>query len=381
MNLFHCDHCQAQVYFDNNTCLGCGAVLAFLPGELNMAGFVLTAETSDGTPEGFHARLGAPEGEICGWRPCVHRHGARACNWAVAVDDPNPECPSCRLTVIAASAPELDQERRWYAVESAKRRLLHTLLSLGIPLRPKASPDDWTGLAFVWQVPESGQQVVTGHHNGTITLNLAEADDDQRESARVAFNEPLRTVLGHLRHEISHYLDMRFVDSDAALASEFTQLMGDKQRDYKAALNTYYAQGAPTDWQKSHISAYASAHPWEDWAETCAHYLLIVDAVETAAAWGLRLDNAPEAQDSQATGTASLSAKHLVLQYWLPVSRFLNGMARSIGLRDSYPFVIEPTVLTKLDFVQRVLQAASTAPTDVLQTPHLPVEQPSPTYV
>ena len=109
--------------------------------------------------------------------------------------------------------------------------------------------------------------------------------------------------------------------------------------------------------------------------------MLIVDAVETAAAWGLRLDNAPEAQDSQATGTASLSAKHLVLQYWLPVSRFLNGMARSIGLRDSYPFVIEPTVLTNVDFVQRVLQAASTAPTDVLQTPHLPVEQPSPTYV
>ena len=37
------------------------------------------------------------------------------------------------------------------------------------------------------------------------------------------------------------------------------------------------------------ISSYATTHPWEDWAETWAHYLHMADALETAASIGLSL--------------------------------------------------------------------------------------------
>lgn len=375
MKLFHCAHCQEQVYFDNHTCLSCGAVLAFLPLELTLAGFVLASQ--DGPP-GFFSRLGQPEDEPCRWRPCVNRHSARQCNWAVSNDDNNVACESCRLTDAAACAPESGHEKRWYAAECSKRRLVYTLLSLGIPLQAKQGPDDWAGLAFVWRVAEGGEAAVTGHDDGTITLDLMEADDDHRESARVAFNEPLRTVLGHLRHEISHYLDMRFVDTNAALAQEFTQLMGDKQRDYPQALQQHYQNGAPPDWQQHHISAYASAHPWEDWAETCAHYLLMVDAVETASAWGLRLEHVESVGDTTPDNVSNLPAQRLVVKHWLPVSRFLNAMARAIGLRDSYPFVIAPNVLDKLDFVQRVLQQAPQSPHAAPGNAPVQSVQPSP---
>jgi hypothetical protein len=39
---------------------------------------------------------------------------------------------------------------------------------------------------------------------------------------------------------------------------------------------------SPANWQKSFISKYATSHPWEDWAETWAHYLHIMDMLETA---------------------------------------------------------------------------------------------------
>src|SRR6202011_5238904 len=40
---------------------------------------------------------------------------------------------------------------------------------------------------------------------------------------------------------------------------------------------------------RPHVTPYASAHPWEDFAETWAHYFHMVDTLETATAFGLRL--------------------------------------------------------------------------------------------
>jgi hypothetical protein len=44
---------------------------------------------------------------------------------------------------------------------------------------------------------------------------------------------------------------------------------------------------APAHWRDNFVSAYATTHPWEDFAETFAHYLHIVDTLETANAFGI----------------------------------------------------------------------------------------------
>ena len=352
MKTFVCSQCRAQIYFDNTACMHCGSQLAFVPDEMAFMAFEYTSQGSQ--------RLGAvrPGGSAPGtWQPCLHRSSVWRCNWAAPSTDPSAVCVSCRLTRLDLSASANEHANRWWVAEAAKRRLLATLLTLGLRFGPRQYPNDPSGLEFVWAVPGGLTPATTGHDNGTITLNLQEADDDHRESARVAFGEPLRSVLGHLRHELSHRLQQSHM-LDAATQDAARSLFGDDRIDYTQALQMHYAGGPPPDWQQRYISAYASAHPWEDWAETCAHYLLMVDAVETATAWGLRLDAVPDLQGGNLQAAMDESVEDLVFNRWLPVARFLNAMARSIGVRDNYPFVIAPPVLEKLRFVQRVLQQA-----------------------
>ena len=199
---------------------------------------------------------------------------------------------------------------------------------------------------------------MTGHNQGVVTINLAEADDVQREAARVSMNEPVRNLLGHLRHETAHYLQHRYVDGTPAIDT-CRAVFGDERDPYGAALARYYDVGPPPDWHTRYVSAYASAHPWEDWAETCAHYLLALDAVQTATAWGLALDGpaftAPAADDP----SDPPHVEDLVLRQWLPVAQFLNAMNRSLGQRDAYPYLLPPAVLDKMATVQRLLHAAA----------------------
>jgi hypothetical protein len=362
MKLFHCSQCGAQVYFDNTVCGACQATLLFVPFELQMLATPAQVDATAAAP-----RLVSSHGVAL--KPCAQRSSAAQCNWAVSMfagQTPPSHCISCELTRWQSSAPMADNALRWQLAEAAKRRLLFTLLSLQVPFAPKQSATDVFGLAFEWQLPTPAAPVITGHVNGVITLNLQEADDDHREAARVAFAEPLRSVLGHLRHELAHHLQQRFVTTPDQI-SGFRILFGDERADYKKALQQHYANGPPADAPQRFISGYASAHPWEDWAETCAHYLLMVDAVETASAWGLRLDaTVGLAADQPSIGTPqnaavneTLPVEQLVFGHWLPVARFLNAMARSLGSRDSYPFVIPTPVLHKLRFVQQVLQSAA----------------------
>jgi hypothetical protein len=274
-------------------------------------------------------------------------------------NDAQSLCISCRLTRQDQSAPEQDHARRWYAAESAKRRALYDLLLLRLSFRGKQGADNGSGLEFVWQVPNNdepnGQPVLTGHNNGRITMNLLEADDDHREAARVALNEPQRSILGHLRHEISHHLHLRFV-VHANAGPAFDAFFGPAAADYSQALQRHYEQGPPADWASQFISAYASMHPLEDWAETCAHHLLMVDTLETAAAWGLQLASLPQLQTVDVSLQSQANWPAVIGQQWLPLARFLNAMSRSIGVRDNYPFVLPDTVLNKLSFVQQTLQ-------------------------
>jgi hypothetical protein len=234
------------------------------------------------------------------------------------------------------------------------------LLSLRLPL-PSRDADPQHGVSFQFLEQTSAEQrVLTGHDEGVITLNIAEADDVQREKMRTHLHEPYRTLVGHFRHESGHYYWDRLVQ-DTAWLDEYRQRFGDERKDYAQALQEHYAHPVQ-DWPLNFISAYASSHPWEDWAECWAHYLHMVDGLETAAAWGLRLDQA-------ATGSAAITAAPLapeqpslqasLVEQWLPVTQFSNAMNRSLGLQDSYPFVVPPPVVAKLEFIHRVVGTAT----------------------
>lgn len=330
MRLFSCPVCRQQVYFDNTVCLACGSEIAFAPDRLQMV--VLG---------GAH-------------RGCVQRQTSEACNWAIEADDPIERCRSCRLTGALSA---VGAERLRSRAEAAKRQVLYTLLQLGVPFAAKLGEDDRQGLRFVWALPGQGSSTLTtGHHNGTIVLNLNEADDAHREAARVSFGEPQRTVLGHLRHELGHYFFQRFIEGRPEVAT-FRDRFGDERADYSAALQQHYERGAAADWQQHFVSAYASAHPWEDWAETCAHYLLMVEAVDTAAAWGLQLAPGGGMRVPLGETAATAPVERLVVDHWLPMARFLNAMSRSLGLADSYPYLLPPPVLGKLRLVQNILTA------------------------
>jgi hypothetical protein len=301
-------------------------------------------------------RVGDAAGADPLFTPCANRVQHDICNWMLDPGDSNLLCRSCRLTAVIPDLTVAGNITRWAAIEAAKRRLMFTLIEHRLDPEPKTSPDDTKGLAvhLLGTVP-GGPPVMTGHAGGTITINIAEADDVEREATRVAFGEPVRSLLGHLRHEFGHYLQQRWITGPAAETCR--AVFGDEREDYAAALARYHAEGPPADWQQHYVSAYASAHPFEDWAETCAHVLLVSDAVQTAESWGLRLDG-PVAR-ARPRSSRSQAMDRVVIEHWLPVAQFLNAMNRSLGLRDSYPYLMPDAVLQKMAAVQRLLAEAA----------------------
>jgi hypothetical protein len=294
------------------------------------------------------------------YRPCRNYRVENVCNWMVPADAPDALCDSCRLTQIIPALGDAASRHRWYLLEKAKRSLIYSLGVLGLPIRGRAE-DPAHGLSFRFlEAPAPSARVLTGHDSGVITLNVAEAEDAVREHMRTALREPYRTLLGHLRHEIGHYYWDLLIGPTEALG-EFRQLFGDERPDYGRALQAYYADGPPRDWSRRHISAYATAHPWEDWAETWAHYLLISDALHTAEHWGFTLKPVvPDAPVSETKVTRAVTdIGTLLLDQWVPVSLFLNSMNRTLGHSDAYPFVMPPPVIEKLRFIDAVVKRAA----------------------
>lgn len=360
MTPFQCTRCGNTVYFENTDCGQCGAALGFLPGERRMASFEIGP--ADDAPPAW-SRLGSDGPDGLRLRPCANRIEHGVCNWMLDDGDTRSLCLSCRLTQVIPSLANPTNLQHWAAIERAKRRLMFSLLGIGLAPRPKGQAEDEDPRGLVFHLLESlpgGAAVMTGHDDGVITLNIAEADDVFREAARVSMHEPTRTLLGHLRHEVSHYLEWRHVEGTPGI-DRCREAFGDERVDYGAALQTHYAQGAPADWHGRYVSAYASCHPYEDWAETCAHYLLVIDALQTASAWGVQLDG-PASTRAADADTPGLPAEHLVLEHWLPLAQFLNAMNRSLGLADAYPFLLPPQVLAKMNLVQALLSEASQAP-------------------
>jgi hypothetical protein len=256
----------------------------------------------------------------------------------------------------------------WYRLEAAKRRLLFTLMELGLSM-PTRLDDPQQGLTFEFlaDADPCGSPVMTGHAGGIITVNIAEADDAEREKRRTAMHEPYRTLLGHMRHESGHYYWDRLIAGTSEL-DEFRGLFGDERADYDASLRAYYEQGAPVDWQLRFVSEYASSHPWEDWAETWAHYLHMLDTLETAAACGVslkprRLDE-PVLPKVPHPMSPEPAAFERLIDSWFPLTYVLNNLNRGLGLADAYPFVLSPSAVAKLRFVHDVVGRAKVDRTD-----------------
>jgi hypothetical protein len=329
MRAFTCGHCGQLVFFENSLCLRCGTPLGFAP-------WLLEVVTRD---------AGHPE--AAGLVECSNA-GAAHCNWMLEPGDPGPLCRSCRLTRTRPSDADAEGIEQFAAAEAAKRRLLFQLLDLELPV-------EVGGLRFDLLTSRAGP-VVTGHDDGLITIDLAESDDARREQRRAELDEPYRTLLGHFRHEVGHFVWPMLVEHAGDDALERCRaLFGDERADYGEALKRHYAGTTPADWNQRHVSTYATSHPWEDWAETFAHYLHIRDTLQTAAAFRLFVGGPREAADPALVAAPASEPEgapfETIVGDWLPLTYALNAVNRSMGRGDLYPFTLAPTVIEKLGFV------------------------------
>ena len=350
MKLFRCDHCSNVVYFENTVCESCGHTL----GYWHEANMMLSLEL-----EGDHFTAPRLPGRRFAY--CANaEHGA--CNWLVQHGPgADPYCRACRHNALVPDIADPANLARWQVIERAKKRLFYSLLRIRLPLATR-NEDPLHGLGFQFlNEAIAPAPVLTGHDSGIITLALTEADDAAREYRRTQFNEPYRTLLGHFRHEIAHHFWDILIGGQPAHA-EFRALFGDESAGYATALHAYYTNGAVPGWQSTHISAYATSHPWEDWAETWAHYLHIVDTTEMAAAFGVHLDPRVDVAGELKTridfDPYRLAAIDELIEHWVPLSSLINNLNRAVGQHDAYPFVLTPAVVGKLEFIQRIVRRA-----------------------
>ncbi|MGH3768190.1 MAG: zinc-binding metallopeptidase family protein [Pseudonocardiaceae bacterium] len=319
MRSFTCPQCDQLVFFENTECLKCGLALGFDPRRRMLV-------------------------DATGAQRCANQQLA-ACNWLVT--DAGTLCTSCRLTRTRPADSDTDAMGAFTDAEAAKRRLVFQLQELGLPLSSWADEPGGLGYDLLSSREDS---VVTGHEDGIVTIDLAESDDPHREQVRQDMGEPYRTMLGHLRHETGHYYWPVLVERTGRLAA-FRELFGDERADYGEAMARHYAQGAPAGWEAEHVSAYATMHPWEDWAETFAQYLHIRDTLQTAAAFGVRIDRRDKTLSAHPEVNVDGDTFESILADWLPLSYALNAVNRSMGRDDLYPFVLSPPVIGKLTWV------------------------------
>jgi hypothetical protein len=361
MKTFTCT-CGELTFFENVACLACGRELGFLPD-------VISLSSLEPAENGLFQATGARHAKSL-YRKCQNYAKETVCNWMIPAEqtsapENDPFCASCRLN---QTIPDLTQNQNhvlWHRMEIAKRRLIYTLLNFKLPIADKKD-DPKQGLAFAFLEDErkpdgSVSKILTGHDNGLITLNIAEADDSVREKIRAAMGEPLRTLLGHFRHEIGHYYWDRLVRG-TKFVEPFRKLFGNEQANYDEALKHHYSPGAPADWRDNYISAYATSHPWEDWAETWAHFMHIQDALEVANDFGLvgksiRLD--PKDGGRKTWLSSEQGSFEGIIGAWTELSIALNSINRSMGLADTYPFVLSRAIVQKLQFVFDVISAGS----------------------
>jgi hypothetical protein len=343
MRDFNCPNCGQRLAFENSLCLSCRSSLGFSLDDMALLVIASGADSEHG------GAVDSAEYQLC-----ANLYLAE-CNWLVEKGPVRQLCASCRLTRTRPNDADTTALTAFAAAEKAKRRLIAELHELKLPIVGRDQDPEY-GLAFDLLSSET-EKVFTGHHNGVITLDLAEGDDVHREQLRVEMSEPYRTLLGHFRHEIGHYYFYRLVGPSQTYSQRFRELFGDPDADYQAALDRHYDEGAPAGWKDKYVSSYATMHPAEDWAETFAHYLHIRDTLDTAAAFGF----APAGATFERPFLGP-SGFDTIIEMWLPLAWALNMVNRSMGKEDLYPFVLPPAVLDKMRFIHTIIDEITSDP-------------------
>ncbi|GBQ67451.1 hypothetical protein AA103196_1688 [Ameyamaea chiangmaiensis NBRC 103196] len=351
MKLFSCGRCQQVVFFDNERCGVCDLPIGYHPAG-NV--FITLERDEQGDGAGWRDASGQSDGlfRLCG----NAQHGV--CNWLCDDGTDDTYCRACRHNKIIPDLTIEGNETRWEKLELAKHRMFYSLVRLGLPA-PTRLEDPEGGLEFDFKGQEpDGTPVLTGHADGIITIALREADDIEREKMRVSMGEYYRTLLGHFRHEIGHFY-WNVLVRDAGCLDACRAVFGDDRADYNEALQTHYANGPRPGWQNDFVSAYAASHPWEDFAESWAHYLHIVDALETASSYGMSLR--ADVPDPAALTVAidfdpyAPGAFDRVRDAWFPLASVETALNRSMGLGEFYPFLLNNAVLDKVAFIHRLV--------------------------
>ncbi|MCW3092617.1 MAG: hypothetical protein JWP81_3686 [Ferruginibacter sp.] len=341
MKLYTCTNCKSPLYFENSTCLNCKHVVGFEVGQFNLIAL-------DNNINGYSSVDN--KNEL--YRYCANAvHGT--CNWLVPVAQTSQFCIACELN---RTIPELSSQinvQKWQRIEIAKHRLVYSLIRLRLPVKAKKSVDETGGIAFdfIGNI-SSTERVMTGHDNGVITLNIEEADEGELVRNKLHLGEKYRTLLGHFRHEIGHYYwDVLIKDSPNV--EKFRQLFGNEERDYEQALALYYQHGIQPNWNSFFISPYASSHPWEDWAESWAHYMHLMDTLETAWSFGIGIHRS-EMQTEVDHDPYTMTDFDAIINTWFPLTFAVNSLNRSMGHADFYPFIVSAPVIEKLKFIHEV---------------------------
>ena len=347
MQTFHC-RCGNTLFYENTHCLACQSEVGWCPACSN----IVAIESLDNG--GYRCTHPGCDTALM---KCHNYAVENVCNRLVVMEHGQADtlCDCCRYNEVIPDLNIAGHRERWAALEAAKRRLFHTLDLLKLPHGTKdddiAVPLSFSFMADalpdqgLWRSTAKTEKVYTGHAAGHITINIKEADDVERERLRVDMNESHRTLIGHFRHEIGHYYwDVLVKDRDE---ENCRAVFGNHHRPtYAEALERYYQQGAPSDWPNRFISAYATMHPWEDFAETFAYYLDMVAVLNTALHMGIT----PVEYDG--------SLESMLIAFH-QVGMAVNELNRDMGLLDLAPGVLAPAVREKLAYLHRIVQAAS----------------------
>lgn len=351
MKLFQCGNCNTIVFFENHSCEKCKSKLGFLVKDLSI--IALNPNLSEWS-------LWQQDNQT--YRYCDnHKHGV--CNWLVVVESASKLCKACELNTIIPNLNSDQNKEKWAKLESAKHRLIFQILQLQLPLESKLESKDF-GLGFNFLSKEEAvgetKNLMTGHANGEITILLSEADAVLLEKMKKNMDEKYRTLIGHFRHEVGHYYWERLIRDTVEVLGQYRALFGDERLSYSDALDHYYKVGSKQHWENSFISEYASSHPWEDWAETWAHYLHLMDTLETAFYFGLKV-NARLLNDNSIQMDAFFDPYQendfeKIVDACIPLYFAMNSMNRSMGLTDIYPFVITEPVKNKMKFIHQTIR-------------------------
>lgn len=349
MRAFVCPVCHNFVPFEGSTCLSCGTPVGLHLPSRSMVALSDGAATVDGVR----------------WMRCT-QSGPLECNWLTSESAGVAARGRCLAHSLIRREPDPDDtiaREKMLPATLALRRLVYQLDELGLPVDPYWQRDG--GLAFdLLSSYSTSERITIGHANGVITIDLVESLDAYRESLRVQLGEPYRTMLGHFRHEAGHYYQNILVETGAGAQrylARCRELFGDERASYADALTRHYEFGAPADWRSSFISEYATMHPWEDFAECFAHYLHIIDTIDTSREAGMVLhaDRVRFAAPRDVVPLESYAEAPIdqLLDDWKWISLFFNRVNTAMGKGPLYPFEISQPVADKLGFVHTVLRA------------------------